>query len=179
MNFAFTVVEEGRYSASGNHCIGIFKEPENYTSMSLCLKDIVEEMEAITVGDTCFDIDYFLGGDWKFLAMATGIDSAASTYACIWCTCPALERYDHTQSWSISDVEKGARTIESTIKIAQSKKKQYNVSNEPIFKKIPITHVVVDNLHMFLRVADTLIDLLNSLTSREQTTLTRPKSYPP
>ena len=38
--------------------------------------------------------------------------------------------------------------------------KQYNVSHAPIFHTIPLSHVVVDNLHMFLRVADTLINLL-------------------
>ena len=44
--------------------------------------------------------------------------------------------------------------------MATSKRKQYNVSHVPIFKTIPLTRVVVDNLHMFLHVADTLIDLL-------------------
>ena len=34
------------------------------------------------------------------------------------------------------------------------------LSQMPIFKTIPLTRVVVDNLHMFLRVADTFIDLL-------------------
>ena len=42
--------------------------------------------------------------------------------------------------------------------ISQSRAKKY-VSNPPIFLTIPLTHVIVDNLHMF-RVADTLIDLL-------------------
>ena len=98
-------------------------------------------------------------GDWKFLAMITGIDSASSTHTCIWCKCPALERYDSMQKWSISDCEFGARTIEESTMIAQSRKKKYNVSFAPIFTTIPLMRVVVDNLHMFLRVADTLIDL--------------------
>ena len=33
------------------------------------------------------------------------------------------------------------------------------LSQMPIFKTIPLTRVVVDNLHMFLRVVDTFIDL--------------------
>lgn len=45
-------------------------------------------------------------GDWKFLAMVTGIDSATSIHACNWCKCPALERYDCIQKWSISDKRK-------------------------------------------------------------------------
>ena len=165
MNFAFTILDEGdlAYSAAGNHCIAIFKEPEKYDSLKLCLQDIIHDIEnlnTIKVGDIEFDIVYFLGGDWKFLATVTGIDSATSKYACIWCKCPALERYDSSQKWSITDVKFGARTIEENMTIAASSSKKYNVSNPPLFPTIPLTHVVVDNLHMFLRVADTLVDLL-------------------
>lgn len=52
------------------------------------LKDIIQEPESIkqiTVGDLAFDVLFYVGGDWKFLAMATGIDAATSTHACIWC----------------------------------------------------------------------------------------------
>ena len=72
----------------------------------------MERLTSIVVGDIEFNIDYYLGGDWKFLAMVTGIDSATSTYACIWCKCPAIERHDTQQRWSIADVSYGARTIE-------------------------------------------------------------------
>ena len=44
--------------------------------------------------------------------------------------------------------------------IAQSKTHKFNVSNVPLLPKIPLINVVVDNLHMFLRVADLLIDMV-------------------
>ena len=75
----------------------------------------------------------YLGGDRKFLAMVTGIDCATSTYACIWCKCPAIERYDTAQKWSISNVEYGARTMEENTRISQSRGKKY-VSNSPLFE---------------------------------------------
>lgn len=151
------------HSASGNYCIAIFKEPESYGAMKQCLQDIahdVSQHKKITVCEQTFDIEYYMGGDWKFLAMITGIDSASSTCACIWCKCPAIDRYDTTMSWSILDKKQGARTIEENKAIAQSRTKRFNVTNEPIFDTIPLTRVVVDNLHLFLRVADVLIDLL-------------------
>ena len=59
------------------------------------------------------------------------------------------------------DPKLGARTIEENIRLAQSRSKQrFNVSHLPLFTNIPLTRVVVDNLHMFLRVTDTLIDRL-------------------
>ena len=151
------------YSATGNHCIAIFKESESYDSLKLCLQDTIRDVKQLTrisVGEIEFEIMYFLGGDWKFLAMITGIDSATATHACIWCKCPAIERHDSSQKWSISDTSFGAQTIEENMTIATSRSKKYNVSHPPPFPFIPLTRVVVDNLHMFLRVADTLIDLL-------------------
>ena len=62
---------------------------------------------------------YFLGGDWKFLALCTGIDSAMSNYSRIWCKCPKFDRYDMAKKWSISDPEFGARTIEENIMLSK------------------------------------------------------------
>ena len=166
VNFGFTILDEGdkAYSAAGNHCLAIFKEPESYDSLKKCLSDFISEVEqlkSIEVNGMTFEIDYYLGGDWKFLALATGIDSASSTYACIWCKCPASERHISSQKWSMLDPKLGARTIQENIRLSSSRSKnKYNVSRLPLFPNIPLTHVVVDNLHMFLRVGDTLIDLL-------------------
>ena len=46
VNFAFTLLDEGdlAYSAAGNHCIAIVKETENYESMKLCLRDIIQDV---------------------------------------------------------------------------------------------------------------------------------------
>ena len=44
----------------------------------------------------------------KFLAVVSGIESATSEYACIWCKCPKAERWDMTKTWSITDRDKGA-----------------------------------------------------------------------
>ena len=90
VNFAFIILDEGNkaHSASGNHCIAIFKEPESYSAMKLCLQDIVADVNALSmiiVREQAFETEYYLGGDWKFLAMKAGIDSASSTSACIWC----------------------------------------------------------------------------------------------
>lgn len=132
-------------------------------SLKNCLKDIISEVNAlltVMVNGVTFEIVYYLGGDWKFLAIATGIDSASSTFACTWCKCPALDCHSSTHQWSMLDPIHGARTVEENIALAGSRSKQKYICNVPLFTNIPLTHVVVDNLHMFLRVADTLIDLV-------------------
>ena len=84
VNFAFTILDEGSkaHGPTGNHCIAIFKEEESYVAMRKCLVDIVkeaEELNTITVCDRELRICYYLGGDWKFLVMITGIDLDTST----------------------------------------------------------------------------------------------------
>ena len=52
----------------------------------MALDDIrteVEQLHTITVDGVSYEIIYFLGGDWKFLAIVTRIDSATCHYPCI------------------------------------------------------------------------------------------------
>ena len=50
----------------------------NLSIFLLCkfaLSDLIEEIGAltsITIDDRTYDITYYLGGDWKFLALVTG-----------------------------------------------------------------------------------------------------------
>ena len=62
----------------------------------------VESLKSIEIGEQDYEILYYLGGDWKFLALATGIDSATSRYACIWCKCPMDEHENIDKKWSIT-----------------------------------------------------------------------------
>ena len=164
--FTFTILDESNKSGSfeGNHVLAVFKTPENYSSLKKALEDIikdVERLERINIGDKSFDIEYFLGGDWKFLASITGVDAASCTYACIWCKCSRAERFDPDKEWSLTDTTKGARSVlENREHAAQPRSRQrYNVSNPPLFSTIPLSRVVIDNLHLFLRVANVLINL--------------------
>lgn len=68
-----------------------------------------------------------------------------------------------TLEWSISDTKKGARTtaeISEKSKLSRRSKLRYNCCHEPIFSFIPLDRVIIDTLHLFLRGADVLINLL-------------------
>ena len=95
--------------------LAVFKTPEKDTFLKIALEDIIKDVERlkqIEVGQDTFSVDYYMGGDWKFLASITGIDSASSTYSCIWCKCGRGERYDPDKEWSVTDSSKGARSVE-------------------------------------------------------------------
>jgi hypothetical protein len=102
------------------------------------LSDLINEMEeskTIKVDDNIYEIEYFLGGDWKFLASVCGIGAANADYACIWCKCPKLQRYNTNKVWSILDPKFGARTLEEIRD--NSKSKKCNCNHTPLFTFIP------------------------------------------
>ena len=77
VNFTFALLDEGSkaYTYEGNHILAIFKEPEDYESLKRALEDVISEVEKLTVIEIDginYSIQYYLGGDWKFLALVTG-----------------------------------------------------------------------------------------------------------
>ena len=68
-------------------------------------------------------------------------------------------RIDSSRKWSITDPTLGARSIEENIKISKLPKsrRSFGVNHPPLFTTIPLSRVVID---MFLRIANTLINLL-------------------
>ena len=102
---AFTILDgcENPNSPNGNHVIAMLNAQENYDHLSVAMKDIAEEInliKSISIDGHEYNIKFHLGGDMKYLAICLGIEAATSTYACIWCKCPADERHDTSKSWS-------------------------------------------------------------------------------
>ena len=169
VNVAFTILEEGGMAMSvrGNHCVAILKIPEsNHDKLYQGLKPIIDEardLDCITVGDMLFQLEYYLGGDMKFLAIVCGIEGATCEHSCIWCKCPKGKRHDMDTQWSITNTDQGARTVEEITvksKLGKTSKQRFNCSRPPMFDFIPMNRVVIDSLHLFLRISDVLINLL-------------------
>ena len=97
INFTFVLPdEEQSLSAAGNHTIAILKIPEAYEEL-LGLSDIareVEQLNCIEVNGINFKLEFFLSGDWKFLALVLGLDAANSNHSS--CGANALQRSDMT-----------------------------------------------------------------------------------
>ena len=163
LNVTYTIINEGNVAMSekGNYVIAVIKTKDDYESIRESVAELREEMRnlnEITVNQKTFNIEYFLGGDWKFLATVCGIGQANQDYACIWCLCPKSLRHDISKSWSLTNTADGARTIDLIKQHARAKK--YNCRNVPLFDFIPLDHVIIDTLHLFLRISDILIELL-------------------
>ena len=168
VNVAFTILEEGQIacSSSGNRTVAILKVNEDYDELGAGLEDIIkeaEDLEVLTINERVLKIQFFLGGDMKFLAIVCGLESATSEHSCIWCKCPKGQRWNMDKAWSLTDSAKGARTVQEITeksKLAKTSKNRYNCRRAPLFPFIPVKRVVIDSLHLFLRVGDILINLL-------------------
>ena len=131
-NVTYTILNEkdAAMNDKGNYVLAIIKTTENYDNLKESLADLIKEMsnlKEITVKNQKYGIEYFLGGDWKFLACVCGLGAANQNFACIWCKCPINERFDISKKWSLTDKTLGAR---DSVEISRHAKcKQYNCKN--------------------------------------------------
>ena len=155
---AFSIIEEKSNSPQSNHTVALLNTTEHYEHLSEALEEIRDEIEQIStieVDGEVYRIEFFLGAEWKFLALNTGIESASATYSCIWCTCPSHDRHDVPKAWSVQDKQRGARTIEDIKTLATVKKRgreKFGCVRQPLFPSIPRDHIIPDVLHLFLRI---------------------------
>ena len=64
---------------------------------------------------------------------------------------------------ALSDISKGARTgkeIEQMARGSGRANKLYNINNAALFPSISSDHVIIDSLHLFLRISDNPANLL-------------------
>ena len=70
----------------GNYVLALIKTTETYDNIRESLADLRMEMsnlKEISVNNCTYQTEYFLGGDWKFLALVCGLGRANEDYACV------------------------------------------------------------------------------------------------
>ena len=155
VNFTYTILNEKDIAMAekGNYVLAVIKGTEEYDDLRDSLEDLRKEMgnlKEVNVNGHNFEIQYFLGGDWKFLALVCGLGKANQDFAYIWCKCPRSLRWDTSKQWSITDPSYGARSIPEIVTCASTKK--FHCRNKPLFDFIPMHRVIIDTLHLFLRI---------------------------
>lgn len=63
------------------------------------------------MGRLYFEIEWFLGGDWKFFVCVCGFGVVIVIYFCIWCKCLLYDKYDKRKEWFFFDILKGVRIV--------------------------------------------------------------------
>ena len=173
LNFTFCVLNEGARAkrATGNYSLGIFEiENEQHGALAACFRELIDEFERVSEVEVCgrrVRIVYYYGADWKMLAIVLGLQGANARHPCLWCKCDKEDFYRTDQDWSIVESELGARSHEERNAIlayqGDEKKKlvHFGYAKPALFRSIiPNFRYMIDMLHLYLRISDTLFNLL-------------------
>jgi hypothetical protein len=162
MNFCILNDQQDCKSAEGHYSIGTFRiKSENHENVERSLKEVLKEVEGfdfVEIDGKSFRIIKYLTGDLKFLALFMGIMSANSKYPCVWCKRSKCDFKDIHKEFSIIDKQKMARTLEEAEVLSMNQ--EFGYKTIPMSKCFPFHFVIIDILHLFLRITDTLINLL-------------------
>ena len=151
-----------KLSGKSNRIVAIINGPEKYETMKTSLKHFFKEVNEliekgqITVDGKDISINFFLGGDMKFLLMVMGMNSATADYACLWCKIHKDNRWDTSKPSNYYNQQPLQRTLEEIKKLCKCKENNYGCINEPLLN-VPLTNVIADELYLLLRITDKLL----------------------
>ena len=118
IHYLLTISRQKLWFVTGNHTFAAVKGTESY-SLLLSMNEVLEGINSLLV-ETCIDVagkrwelHIVTGDDFKvwmppyarflvhvsnnsisqYLLLLMGMNEAHSTYACLWCTIPACDRY--------------------------------------------------------------------------------------
>lgn len=162
MSFALLDSSQDVMAAKGNHTIAVARGNENYDTLKKCFKDVFSDVnklvkeKKIEVDGKTINLEFFLGGDYKFLLILLGLSAANSNHACVWCKVHKNDRWNMSCNLEHYDSPELKRTLEELRKCAGKTTKNYCCIYPPLLD-IELDHVVPDELHLLLRIMDVLI----------------------
>eukprot|EP00731_Ephydatia_muelleri_P031016 Em0022g530a len=156
----------GRYlSGIGNHTIAVVKGAEDYDTISTAFAATFQEIDGlqqlgfVAVNGVSYNIELFFSSDMKFMLTMLGLNAANSIYACPKCTVHRDCRWDVSKPESYYSTTM-ARTLVTLRRASASHGRTAAVHqgsvNRPL-TAIPVDHMMIDELHLFLRIFDVML----------------------
>ena len=152
-------------SARGNHSLAVVKASEDYEVLKGAFGNIFDRINTlnrekhIRVGEKIINLELFFGGDYKFLLMVLGLQNATCNHACIWCKVHKDGRWNMSHDHRHFNEGPLRRTMKEIKEMASKSKNNYCCVRQPLVE-IDLDHIVLDELHLMLRVVDVLMDNL-------------------
>ncbi len=141
------------YLPDNHYTLALYPGTENYTTLKISLAPLCQDLTELKMNgikDTFgkhWNVELYFSSDWKFLAISLGFNAANSNFFCPWCSCSRKDLGNKEKQWIIN------KNMEQIV----AKPDTYSGHTKlPLFSMIPITHWVVDELHILLRIYDRL-----------------------
>ncbi|XP_022796783.1 uncharacterized protein LOC111335191 [Stylophora pistillata] len=149
----FNILDEQEHDCDHQYHIALYNGKEDYLEVKTCLGPVFAEVDdlqqnGIEVDGIHYKVIWYCCSDWKFLAMAYGLNAATGKYFCLWCHSTKAKICDFSiQDWPIE------RNLQQCMKNSTEKTTDGRKGSihEPLIS-IPFTQVIVDTLHLFLRI---------------------------
>lgn len=185
MSFSLLQWDEKVMSSKNNRTVAVVNGPEDYQTLKVSLSSLFNDVnELIKTGSMLINgervkLEFFLGGDLKFLLMVMGMNGASSNYACLWCLLHKDERWDTSKDVLYYNEAPKCRTLENIKKLYQSKSNNLGCINKPLLD-IALDHVVPDELHLLLRITDRLLEnIVEEVMEKDSVNdFNKPKGHP-
>ena len=133
---------------------------EDYDHLKLASKPIFQkintlyEKASIEVEGKHFDLDILMGGDMKFLQLVLGLGGSLCNYSCPWCRVHKNQRDDMTKPLDCY-YTRGMQITSHNLK-KDVVKDYFGVRAQPLVSIEP-EHIIIDELHLLLRICDKLL----------------------
>ena len=113
----------------------------------------------ITINDSKLNLEFFLGGDYKLLLIMMDMKAATSNFACVWCKIHKDNRWEMDKDLDYYNSVPKKRLLQEVINMALKKRAQdkFSCDHKPLIN-IDLDHVVLDELHLLVRVMDVLLN---------------------
>jgi len=130
MSFALLDLGDDVMAAKGNHTIAVLKGKGNYKALQESFADVFNEINKlnsenkIEVNDRVINLEFFLGGDYKFILLMMGLKGTTSHYAHAWCKVHKDNRWNTSCPLHLYESSNLKRTIKEISQLARKKRKQ-------------------------------------------------------
>lgn len=161
MSFTLLQLKEKVMSPKHNRTVAVINGPKKYETLKSSLSDFFTEVNnlieagKISIDGSDFALEFFVGGDLKFLLLIMGINSAISDFACLYCKVHKDNRWDMSKPQDYYNSDAIKRTIDEIKKLCHLTENK-GCLHEPLLNS-PLTNVIPDELHLLLRITDRLL----------------------
>ncbi|CAB4028869.1 Hypothetical predicted protein [Paramuricea clavata] len=142
MSFAILQSTDDVLAAKGNHTIAVVKGKEDYDVLKHCFRDVFNDIndmlreKNLDLGEDTVNLEFFLGGDYKFILLMMGLSGATSNYACAWCKIHKDERWNMSYDLNHYNSPNLRRTLKEMNELAGKKTKHFCSVNIPLINII-------------------------------------------
>ena len=174
---SFSLVNgKGGVSHKNQRVLAVVNTDENYSNLKSSLGPLFDEINALNakpvlqVRNVDVKLEFFVGGDMKFLQILLGLNSSIATYCCPWCKVPKDSRGNISFPWNHYHENDTQRKVDEMRQLCTSSCAKANFGSKyaPLLD-IDIDHYIPDELHLLMRITDILLrNLIDDAMSKDQ-----------